>query len=107
MTTFKVQVYQDKLPDWETVASFKPNYRLGTMRLGRRFWFKKLVGVASNFEPAEYEALAQAMTLAKKLKRAQVRVMRESTWTGTEVKDLLWQDGKTLLKLKAIFKRKK
>ena len=107
MTSYKVQVYQDKLPDWDTIASFKPNYRLGTMRLGRRFWFKKLVGVASNFEPAEKDACNQALALAKKSRKSgQVRVMRESTWTGKEVKDVMWQDGKTLVKLKEIFKRK-
>ena len=116
MTSYKVQVYLGKTADWETIASFKPDYRLGLMRLGQWWkpqWLKRLVGVASNFEPAEKKALAQATLVAKRamqpllrLESWSIRVMRESTWTGREVKDLMWLDGKRKLKLKTIFKRK-
>lgn len=114
MTVYKVQVFQSQLKDWEQIAAFKPDYRLGTMRLGP-WWhpFKKLIGVASNFEEAERGALIRARSLAKKTLRRfhclraswSVRVLRESTWTGREVKDVMWLDGKNKLSLRRIFKR--
>lgn len=109
MTVFKVQTFQTMSASWKDVATFRPNYRLGLMRLGRRFWFKTLVGIASNFVEAETEAMMQAERLAKQLYKKskwQTRIMRESTWTGKEVKETLWQDGVVLLKLKAVHNRK-
>jgi hypothetical protein len=109
MTSYKVQAYLDKTADWDTVASFKPNYRFGMMRLGRWPWWKHPIGIATNFVAAEKEALAKSIALGKKLRKAwnapTVRVMRESLWTGSEVKDVTWQDGKVLLKLQTILKR--
>lgn len=109
MTVFKVQTFQTMSGSWKDVATFRPNYRLGLMRLGRRFWFKKLVGIASNFTEAEIEACEQATRLAKQLlkkRKWQTRILRESTWSGKEVKETLWQDGVVLLKLKAVLNRK-
>lgn len=111
MTVYKVQTYHDQSGQWKEVASFRPDYRLGMMRLGRWWWFKTLIGVATNFVAAESTAYQQALLVAKRCRarsrRAwQIRIQRESTWTGKEVKETLWQDGTTLLKLKHIFRRK-
>jgi hypothetical protein len=98
MTSYKVQAYLDKTADWDTVASFKPNYRFGMMRLGRWPWWKHPIGIATNFVAAEKEALAKSIALGKKLRKA---------WNAPTVRviDVTWQDGKVLLKLQTILKR--
>lgn len=108
MTIFKVQNWNSHTRDWDGQFTIKPNYKFAQVR---RLPFFRLTGMALNLCSAEKDAYKRAVVLAKKLRLGfgpittdQVRIVRESHWSGTETKHLLWQNGKRLMPLRRTYK---
>jgi len=101
VTKYDIQLRNPDTGLWETQHSIRPAYKFSTLRRRRYWFFSTTIGLVMNLTAAEKAAQAQAVKLAKRLYYQQpCRVLRSSGWNGSDTKDTVWQNGRTVLSAK-------